>query len=65
MANQSKERKGARAIEGAQAMSEYNAERQTERAKTARLRELRLAKEAADKEAEPVTKKKKGAKLKE
>ena len=30
-------------------MSEYNAERQAERAKTARLRELRLAKEAADK----------------
>jgi hypothetical protein len=34
-------------------------ERQAERTKTARLRELRLAKEAADKEAEPVTKKKK------
>ena len=49
MANQSKERKGARAIEGAQAMSEYNAERDAERAKTARLRALRLAKEAADK----------------
>jgi hypothetical protein len=40
-------------------MSEYNAEPQAERAKTARLRELRLAKEAADKEAEPVTKTKK------
>ena len=40
-------------------MSEYNAERQAERAKTARLRELRLAKEAADKEAEPITKTKK------
>jgi hypothetical protein len=77
MANQSKERKGARATEGAQAMSEYNAERQAERAKTARLRELRLAKEAADNAAEtkPVTKKKKvpgtgktggaGARLKE
>jgi hypothetical protein len=59
MANQSKERKDVRAIEGAQAMSEYNAERQAERAKTARSRELRLAKEAADKEAEPVIKKKK------
>jgi hypothetical protein len=30
-------------------MSEYNAERQAERAKTARLKELRLAKEVADK----------------
>ena len=40
-------------------MSEYNAERQAERAKTARLKELRLAKEAADKEAEPVGKTKK------
>jgi hypothetical protein len=57
MADPSKERsqaeaqfkKAQRATEGAQAMSEYNAERQAERAKTARLRELRLAKEAADK----------------
>ncbi len=31
-------------------MSEYNAERQAERAKTARLRGLRLANEAADRE---------------
>jgi hypothetical protein len=65
MADPSKERSQAeaqfkktqRADEGAQAMSEYNAERQAERAKTVRLKELRLAKEAADKEAEPVTKK--------
>jgi hypothetical protein len=55
MANHSKERtqaqfkKAQRATEGAQAMSEYNAERQAERAKTARLKELRLAKEVADK----------------
>ena len=57
MANHSKERtqseaqlkKAQRDTEGAQAMSEYNAERQAERAKTARLKELRLAKEAADK----------------
>ena len=41
-------KKAQLATEGAQAMSEYNAERQAERAKTARLRELRLAKEAAD-----------------
>jgi hypothetical protein len=33
-------------------MSEYNAERDAERAKTARLRALRLAKEAADKKKE-------------
>jgi hypothetical protein len=33
-------------------MSEYNAERRAERAKTARLRELRLTKEAADKSTE-------------
>ena len=81
MANHSKLRtqtqakKAQRTTEGAKAMSEYNAERQAERAKTARLKELRLAKEAADKEAEPVTKKKKvpgtgktggaGARLKE
>ena len=57
MANHSKERtqaqfkKAQRATEGAQAMSEYNAERQAERAKTERLRAQRLAKEAAEKEA--------------
>ena len=48
-AAKAKFKKSERATEGAQAMSEYNAERQAERAKTARLRELRLAKEAADK----------------
>jgi hypothetical protein len=41
--------KAQRATAGVQAMSEYNAERQAERAKTARLKELRLAKEAAEK----------------
>ncbi len=45
-------KKTGRATEGAQAMSEYNAERDAERAKTARLRALRLAKEAADKKKE-------------
>jgi hypothetical protein len=45
-------KKSERATEGAQAMSEYSAERDAERAKTARLRALRLAKEAADKKAE-------------
>jgi hypothetical protein len=57
-ATEAKFKKSERATEGAQAMSEYNAERHAERAKTARLRELRLAKEAADKSAE-VSKKKK------
>ena len=41
-AAEAKFKKSERATEGAQAMSEYNAERQAERAKTARLRELRL-----------------------
>ena len=36
-----------RATEGANAMSEYKAEGEAERAKTARLKALRLAKEAA------------------
>ena len=45
-------KKTERATEGAQAMSEYNAELDAERAKTARLRALRLAKEAADKKKE-------------
>jgi hypothetical protein len=40
-------KKTERATEGAKAMTEYNAERQAEREKTARLRVLRLAKEAA------------------
>ena len=72
MANHSKERtqaqfkKAQRATEGAQAMSEYNAERQAERAKTARLKELRLAKEATDKATETklITKKKKAPAVK-
>jgi hypothetical protein len=67
MANHSKERtqaqakKAQRTTEGAKAMSEYNAERQAERAKTVRLKKLRLAKEAADKATETklITKKKK------
>ena len=47
-----KTQKAQQAIEGAQAMSEYVAAGHAVRAKTARLRELRLAKEAVDKEAE-------------
>ena len=72
MANHSKLRtqtqakKAQRTTEGAKAMSEYNAERQAERAKTARLKELRLAKEATDKATETklITKKKKPAAVK-
>ena len=72
MANHSKERtqaqakKAQRTTEGAQAMSEYNAERQAERAKTVRLKELRLAKEATDKATETklITKKKKATAVK-
>ena len=41
-------KKQERATEGAKAMSEYKAEGDAERAKTARLRAQRLAKEAAD-----------------
>jgi hypothetical protein len=46
-----KTQKAQRATEGSQAMSEYVAAGHAVRAKTARLRELRLAKEAADKKA--------------
>ena len=42
-------KKEERATEGAKAMSEYKAEREAERAKTERLKALRLAKEASDK----------------
>jgi hypothetical protein len=41
-------KKSERATEGAKAMSEYNAERQAERAKTVRLKALREAKEAEE-----------------
>jgi hypothetical protein len=57
LADDTKERKWAeaqfkkeeRATEGAKAMSEYKAEREAERAKTERLKALRLAKEASGK----------------
>ena len=59
MADDTKERKSAeaqfkkeeRATEGAKAMAEYKAEREAERAKTERLRGLRLAKQASDRAA--------------
>ncbi len=66
MANNSKEaktraeasfkKKEQQAKEGAKAMVQYEAERHATREKTARLKALRLAKEAADKEAEATTK---------
>ncbi|HEY6258366.1 MAG TPA: hypothetical protein VIY51_21490 [Xanthobacteraceae bacterium] len=45
-------KKEERAREGAKAMRDYEAESRAVSAKTARLRSLRLAKEAADREAE-------------
>ena len=47
-----KTQKAQQATEGAKATSEYVVAGHAVRAKTARLRELRLAKEAVDKEAE-------------
>jgi hypothetical protein len=46
-------KKEERAREGAKAMREYEAEGRAVREKTARLKLLRLAKEAAEKTAEP------------
>ena len=46
-------KKEERAREGAKAMREYEAEGRAVREKTARLKSLRLAKEAADREAQP------------
>ena len=78
MANDSKDPRQAladkrqrAAIEGDKARAEYEAQGVADRAKTARLRSLRLAKEAADQEAEraaaaaakkPTKKAKRGAK---
>ena len=46
-------KKEERAREGAKAMREYEAESRAVHEKTARLKALRLAKEATEKEAEP------------
>jgi hypothetical protein len=54
-AAEAKFKKSERAIDRAQATSEYNAELLAERAKTVRLKGLREAKEAADK-AKPTKK---------
>jgi hypothetical protein len=45
-------KKAQRATEGAQAMADYIADGHAARAKTARLKELRLAKEAAERQAD-------------
>jgi hypothetical protein len=49
-------KKEERAKEGAKAMSEYQANSRSIREKTARLKALRLAKEAADNAQEPAGK---------
>ena len=59
MSKESEEKKQDRAKEGAQAWAEYQAEGRAAREKTARLRALRLARDAADSSvAEPKKKKK-------
>ena len=50
-------KKEERARDGAKAMSEYEANIRAVREKTARLRALRLAKEASENEAQPTKKK--------
>ena len=49
-------RKEERAKDGAKAVMEYHANSRALREKTARLKALRLAKEAAEKELEPASK---------
>jgi hypothetical protein len=51
-------KKEERAREGAKAMRDYEAESRAVREKTARLKSLRLAKEATDQKAEPKKKSK-------
>ena len=59
MTKQTEDKKEQRAREGAQAWVEYQAEGRAAREKTARLRALRLARDAADSNvAEPKKKKK-------
>ena len=57
-------KKAQRAEDGKKAMAEYEADAQATRAKTARLRAWRLAREAAEAAAAPPPKKKKAAKPK-
>lgn len=55
-------RKLQRVEDGKKAMSEYEAERERVRANTARLRALRLARDAEEQAAQPVAPAKKAAK---
>ncbi len=57
-------RKEERAKDGAKAMMEYQAHSRVVREKTARLRALRLAKEAAEKAVEPAKKNSRGQGIK-
>jgi len=59
MIKESEDKKEQRAREGAQAWADYQAEVRATREKTARLKALRLAKEAATNELPVATKKKK------
>ena len=57
-------RKEERAKDGAKAMMEYQAHSRVVREKTAKLRALRLAKEAAEKAVEPAKKNSRGQGIK-
>ena len=59
MTKESEDKKEQRAREGAEAWSDYEAERRALAEKTARLRALRLARDAAPKNSTDVKKKKK------
>jgi hypothetical protein len=59
MTKESEDKKEQRAREGAQAWAEYEAERRALGEKTARLRALRLARDAATNNAAEAKKKKK------
>jgi len=58
MTKQTEDKKEQRAREGAQAWADYQAQARAAREKTARLRALRLARDAADNLADPKKKKK-------
>ncbi len=58
MTKQTEDKKEQRAREGAQAWADYQAQARAAREKTARLRALRLARDAADNLANPKKKKK-------
>ena len=59
MSKESEEKKQDRAKEGAQAWAEYQAQRRATQEKTARLRALRLARDAANADVTNIDKTKK------